>query len=217
MNLDMLDASETIQRTSESARVVGVDFYSVITRGSQFKVESIMFRIAKPENFMLITPSREQVGLQRAAECLPLILEPVTEFFNGPLLVLDFQSLYPSVMIAYNYWYMSLTYFTNLLILLFSFSTCLGRVRADPSEPHQFGVADLDIPPESLKELKDSINGMYRERDVYKEKLMRFHDSIAQWCHVCKVHRAQELVGTHVARYPGYARHGEIGHEGVQG
>lgn len=65
MNLDMLDISKTIRRTSESARVFGVDFYSVITRGSQFKVESIMFRIAKPENFVLVSPSRKQVCLSR--------------------------------------------------------------------------------------------------------------------------------------------------------
>lgn len=82
----------------------GVDFFSVITRGSQFKVESVMFRIAKPENFLLPSPSREEVGKQNAAECVPLIMEPESAFYTSPLLVLDFQSLYPSVMIAYNLW-----------------------------------------------------------------------------------------------------------------
>jgi DNA polymerase zeta len=47
---------------SEFARVFGVDFFSVLTRGSQFKVESFMFRIAKPESFILISPSKEDVG-----------------------------------------------------------------------------------------------------------------------------------------------------------
>ncbi len=45
----------------EFARVFGVDFLSVLTRGSQFKVEAFMFRLAKPENFVLISPSREDV------------------------------------------------------------------------------------------------------------------------------------------------------------
>lgn len=45
----------------EFARVFGVDFFSVINRGSQFKVESFMFRIAKPESFVLISPSRQDV------------------------------------------------------------------------------------------------------------------------------------------------------------
>jgi DNA polymerase elongation subunit (family B) len=46
---------------SEFARVFGVDFYSVISRGSQFKVESFLFRIAKPENFVLVSPSKQDV------------------------------------------------------------------------------------------------------------------------------------------------------------
>lgn len=112
LNLDILQANEIVPRTSEQARLLGVDFFSVISRGSQFKVESTMFRIAKPENFVLISPSRKQVGLQNALECLPLVMEPQSDFYTSPLLVLDFQSLYPSVMIAYNLCY----------------STCLGRI-----------------------------------------------------------------------------------------
>ena len=45
----------------EFARVFGVDFFSVISRGSQFKVESFMFRIAKPESFVLRSPNKNQV------------------------------------------------------------------------------------------------------------------------------------------------------------
>ena len=47
---------------SEFARVFGVDFFSVLTRGSQFKVESFMFRIAKPESFVLVSPSKHDVS-----------------------------------------------------------------------------------------------------------------------------------------------------------
>ncbi|TQW01158.1 DNA polymerase zeta catalytic subunit [Cordyceps javanica] len=105
IDLQILEANELIPRTSEQARLLGVDFFSVFSRGSQFKVESIMFRIAKPENFLLISPSKKQVGSQNALECLPLVMEPQSAFYSSPLLVLDFQSLYPSVMIAYNYCY----------------------------------------------------------------------------------------------------------------
>ncbi|CAE6520675.1 unnamed protein product [Rhizoctonia solani] len=100
--LDLLDHTELILRTAESARIIGVDFMSVLTRGSQFKVESIMFKIAKQENYVLISPSKEQVGSQNACESLPLVMEPESAFYT-PLVVLDFQSLYPSIMIAYNY------------------------------------------------------------------------------------------------------------------
>ncbi|RGP63546.1 DNA polymerase zeta subunit [Fusarium longipes] len=112
LDIEILDANELIARTSEQARLLGIDFFSVFSRGSQFKVESIMFRIAKPENFLLPSPTRKQVGGQNALECLPLVMEPQSAFYSSPLLVLDFQSLYPSVMIAYNYCY----------------STFLGRV-----------------------------------------------------------------------------------------
>jgi DNA polymerase zeta len=43
---------------------------------------------------------------------MPLIMEPLSTFYKGPLVVLDFQSLYPSIMILYNHRY----------------STCLGRI-----------------------------------------------------------------------------------------
>ena len=45
----------------EQARLLGIDFNSVFARGSQFKVESLMMRIAKPESFLLLSPSRKQV------------------------------------------------------------------------------------------------------------------------------------------------------------
>lgn len=105
IDIEILEANELIARTSEQARLLGVDFFSVFSRGSQYKVESIMFRIAKPENFILVSPSRKQVGGQNALECLPLVMEPQSAFYSSPLLVLDFQSLYPSVMIAYNLCY----------------------------------------------------------------------------------------------------------------
>ncbi|GAA5923255.1 DNA-directed DNA polymerase [Sporobolomyces koalae] len=142
MDIEMLDAAEIIDQNCESARVFGVDFKSVRTRGSQFKVESVMFKISKPESFLLLSPNRIQVGRQNAAECQPLIMEPKSAFYKGPLLVLDFQSLYPSVMIAYNYCY----------------STFLGRINSFKGTS-KFGVQiNLDQPPGLLHLMKDHIN-----------------------------------------------------------
>ncbi|KAI9655820.1 MAG: DNA polymerase zeta [Bathelium mastoideum] len=141
LNLRILDANELVPRTSEQARLLGVDFFSVFSRGSQFKVESLMFRIAKPENFILVSPSRKQVGQQNALECLPLVMEPQSGFYNSPLLVLDFQSLYPSVMIAYNYCY----------------STCLGRITPWRGA-NKMGFMDFQREPRLLELVQDSIN-----------------------------------------------------------
>lgn len=141
LNLEILDQNELVPRTSEQARLLGVDFFSVFSRGSQFKVESLMFRIAKPENFLLPSPSRKQVGQQNALECLPLVMEPQSAFYNSPLLVLDFQSLYPSVMIAYNYCY----------------STFLGRVVSWRGR-NKMGFTDYQRQERLLELFKDQIN-----------------------------------------------------------
>ncbi|KAK4232294.1 hypothetical protein QBC38DRAFT_352795 [Podospora fimiseda] len=168
MNIEILEANELIARTSEQARVLGVDFFSVFSRGSQFKVESIMFRIAKPENFMLVSPSRKQVGGQNALECLPLVMEPQSNFYPGPLLVLDFQSLYPSVMIAYNYCY----------------STCLGRV-ANWRGTSKLGIAEYERQEGLLTLLKDHINiapngVMYTKPEVRKSLLAKMLTEILE-------------------------------------
>ena len=141
LDLEILEQNELIPRTSEQARLLGVDFFSVFSRGSQFKVESLMFRIAKPENFLLPSPSRKQVGQQNALECLPLVMEPQSAFYNSPLLVLDFQSLYPSVMLAYNYCY----------------STFLGRVVSWRGQ-NKMGFTDYERERRLLELFKDQIN-----------------------------------------------------------
>jgi DNA polymerase elongation subunit (family B) len=77
--------------------------------------------------FVQIAPTREQVGAQPAMEALPLVMEPESRFYHDPVAILDFQSLYPSIMIAYNLCY----------------STCVGRPHhCDPliTSPTRFGV-----------------------------------------------------------------------------
>lgn len=168
LDLEILEQNELISRTSEQARLLGVDFFSVFSRGSQFKVESLMFRIAKPENFILISPSRKQVGQQNALECLPLVMEPQSAFYPGPLLVLDFQSLYPSVMIAYNYCY----------------STFLGRVVHGRGQ-NKMGFTDFERQCRLLELLKEHINIapngiMYARPEVRKSLLAKMLGEILE-------------------------------------
>ncbi|KAI5777372.1 hypothetical protein EDC01DRAFT_713904 [Geopyxis carbonaria] len=141
LDLELLEKQGFITRVSEQARLIGIDFFSVLSRGSQLKVESLMFRIAKPESYLLISPSKRQVGGMNAIECKPLIMEPQSGFYTSPVVVLDFQSLYPSVMIAHNYCY----------------STCLGRI-VDCSRPSKLGVGNYKRPSGLLGVCKDDIN-----------------------------------------------------------
>ena len=168
LDIDILEGNELIPRTSEQARLLGVDFFSVFSRGSQFKVESIMFRIAKPENFLLVSPSRKQVGGQNALECLPLVMEPQSAFYNSPLLVLDFQSLYPSVMIAYNLCY----------------STFLGRI-VNWRGTNKMGFTEYKRRQGLLALLKDYINitpngMMYTKAEIRKSLLAKILTEILE-------------------------------------
>ncbi|KAI0877980.1 DNA polymerase family B [Hypoxylon argillaceum] len=168
LDIEILETNELTPRTSEQARVLGVDFFSVFSRGSQFKVESIMFRIAKPENFMLVSPDRKQVGMQNALECLPLVMEPQSAFYNSPLVVLDFQSLYPSVMIAYNYCY----------------STFLGRI-VNWRGTNKMGFTEYRRQKRLLELLKDYINIspngiMYCKAEIRKSLLAKMLTEILE-------------------------------------
>ncbi|KAK3703107.1 hypothetical protein QZH41_012654 [Actinostola sp. cb2023] len=142
-NIRLLDQVDFIGRTSELARLFGILFFSVISRGSQFRVESMMLRISKPLKYVAISPSVQQRNSMNAPEVIALVLEPESRFYSNPVLVLDFQSLYPSMIIAYNYCY----------------STCLGRVSClEDLGEFKFGASTLSLPPMLLKKLEDDIH-----------------------------------------------------------
>ena len=48
ISIAILTKLDFIGRTSESARLYGIDFVSVLTRGSQYRVEAVLLRVAKP-------------------------------------------------------------------------------------------------------------------------------------------------------------------------
>lgn len=72
-------------------------------------------------------------------ECLPLVMEPESAFYPDPVVVLDFQSLYPSMIIAYNLCY----------------STCLGKIF--PSKSNVLGVSSYSADQHTLVDLKNQL------------------------------------------------------------
>lgn len=134
----ILDKFDLIAKVSELARVYGTQFIDVITRGSQIGIESMMLRLAKLQNLTPLSPTVMQRNKMKAPEALPLVMEPETNIYYDPVAVLDFQSLYPSVVIAYNYCY----------------STCLGQVMdLETKERHQFGCSQLHVEEDEMKRL----------------------------------------------------------------
>uniref|UniRef100_A0A1X7U2J4 DNA polymerase n=1 Tax=Amphimedon queenslandica TaxID=400682 RepID=A0A1X7U2J4_AMPQE len=142
-NCLLLEKFNLIGRTSELARLYGIEFHNVLARGSQYRVESMMLRLAKQYNYIAASPSIQQRARMAAPECLPLIMEPESKLYTDPVLVLDFQSLYPSMVIAHNYCY----------------STCLGRVKhlTTNNDGYKFGTCSLSIPDDILLQLQDSV------------------------------------------------------------
>nr|KYP71224.1 DNA polymerase zeta catalytic subunit [Cajanus cajan] len=139
LNLEILNQLDMVNRTSELARVFGIEFFSVLSRGSQYRVESMFLRLAHTQNYLAISPGKQQVASQPAMECLPLVMEPESGFYSDPVVVLDFQSLYPSMIIAYN----------------LCFCTCLGKVVAQKA--NTLGVSSFSPEQHVLQDLKDQI------------------------------------------------------------
>ncbi|ORX46867.1 DNA/RNA polymerase, partial [Piromyces finnis] len=164
----IIQKSNIINKTCEFARIFGVLFFECISRGSQYKIESMLLRIIKPENFIVVSPSKQQVQDMRAIECIPLVMEPNSNFYTSPVIVLDFQSLYPSIIIAYNYCY----------------STCLGRIEQIDNEYH-FGVTKYKISHEVVELLKEYINispngNMYLKKNIRKGALSKMLSEILE-------------------------------------
>lgn len=102
---DLTTKTPFLIKSVEFSRLFGIDIFSTLTRGSQFRVESILITAAHSENYLLRTPTETDVRQMRAAQGLPLTMEPVSNYYKDPIVVLDFQSLYPSMIIAYNFCY----------------------------------------------------------------------------------------------------------------
>ena len=67
------------------ARLFGIQLFEVFSRGSQFRVESSMLRVAKPRNYVSVSPTRQQLGGQAAPEYLALLLEPESRMYTDPV------------------------------------------------------------------------------------------------------------------------------------
>ena len=55
--LEILDKLDMIGRTAELAKLFGIQFLEVLSRGSQFRVESIMLRLVRAKNFVPVSPT----------------------------------------------------------------------------------------------------------------------------------------------------------------
>ncbi|EDL42383.1 DNA polymerase zeta catalytic subunit, putative [Plasmodium vivax] len=129
-----------LKRKMNFCKYLHVDLLSLINRGSQFIIESFLVKLCMRNGFLLYSPSNKEIMEQRPILHIPLVLQPKSSINFFPLLVFDFQSLYPSIVIAFNICY----------------STCLGTLsfkrregRQEPREPVEASLGRSEPPHSS--------------------------------------------------------------------
>jgi len=107
---------------TEMARVTGVPFNYLLSRGQSIKVLSQLFRKANSEGYVI--PALKEKGelitvlmvcvlrlvLPGSDEAYEgaTVIEPQKGYYDAPIATLDFSSLYPSIMMAHNLCYTTL-------------------------------------------------------------------------------------------------------------
>lgn len=102
----LLDKLMFIYNYVEMARVTGVPMSFLLSRGQSIKVLSQLLRKAKQRG--LVIPNVKQAGSEQGTYEGATVLEARAGFYEKPIATLDFASLYPSIMMAYNLCYCTL-------------------------------------------------------------------------------------------------------------
>lgn len=85
--------------TSELSRVTGLNFEDVVSRGQMRRFWSQLFRFCKQRE--IVVPGSSRSGEQMTQSALNYMPDVCYET-EHPIIVLDFRSLYPSILIARN-------------------------------------------------------------------------------------------------------------------
>ena len=93
----------------QMARVTGLTLDQLLSRGQQIRMYSLFLRYARSNGFIITTKqeetpygSKQNRGAGVAYEGATVIEPAVGYYREEPVAVLDYKSLYPSIMIAYN-------------------------------------------------------------------------------------------------------------------
>ncbi|KAH8663934.1 DNA polymerase delta catalytic subunit [Xylariales sp. PMI_506] len=101
----LMDKLSCVANYTEMARITGVPFNYLLSRGQQIKFLSQLFRKALEQK--LVIPNLRSEGSDEQYEGATVI-EPIRGYYDVPIATLDFASLYPSIMQAHNLCYTTL-------------------------------------------------------------------------------------------------------------
>lgn len=101
----LMDKLSCLENYTEMARVTGVPFNFLLSRGQQVKFISQLFRKALEQK--LVIPNLSSASSEEQYEGATVI-EPTRGYYSVPIATLDFASLYPSIIQAHNLCYTTL-------------------------------------------------------------------------------------------------------------
>ena len=101
----LMDKLSCLVNYTEMARVTGVPFNFLLSKGQQIKFVSQLFRKALEQQ--LVVPNLKSEGSDEQYEGATVI-EPTRGYYDVPIATLDFASLYPSIIQAHNLCYTTL-------------------------------------------------------------------------------------------------------------
>ncbi|OAQ61381.1 DNA polymerase delta catalytic subunit [Purpureocillium lilacinum] len=101
----LMDKLSCLENYTEMARVTGVPFNFLLSRGQQIKFISQLYRKAFEQK--LVIPNMKANGSDEQYEGATVI-EPIRGYYDVPIATLDFASLYPSIIQAHNLCYTTL-------------------------------------------------------------------------------------------------------------
>jgi DNA polymerase delta subunit 1 len=104
----LMDKLSVLVNYIEMARVTGVPVSFLISRGQQIKVFSMILRKCKGEKLLVPTLNKGRSAGADAGYEGATVLDPIKAYYETPIATLDFASLYPSIMQAYNLCYSTL-------------------------------------------------------------------------------------------------------------
>jgi len=91
---EIMENQITMTTYTESARVCAVPMKLLLTRGQQILTMSLLVRYSKRRNILIPTTTESQNDEETDGAT---VLEPKRGFHNDPVITLDYQSLYPSI------------------------------------------------------------------------------------------------------------------------
>lgn len=147
---------------SEMANVFNVEMFTLYTKGEQIKVYSQVYKHCLHENIVVISNGYEIKMNEQYTGAY--VFDPEPGYYEN-VIPLDFSSLYPSIIIAYNICYSTIVFDPNVpddLCNVFEWEDHVGCVHDPTIIKITRLTAQIDIIKEDLDKMRkqrDAING----------------------------------------------------------